>query len=39
MSKWPEDEPETGENIQASFVNPHTVPENQSALLDKSDVN
>lgn len=39
MSKWPEDGPEIEEEIQASFVNPHTVPENQSALLDKSDVN
>ena len=24
---------------QVSFVNSHTVPENQSVLLDKSDVN
>lgn len=39
MSKWPEDGPEAEENTQASFLNPHTVPENQSALLGKSDVN
>lgn len=29
----------TEEKGQVSFVNPHTVPENQSVLLDKLDVN
>lgn len=37
-SKWPEDGPGTEERIQASFINYYSVPENQSALLDRLDV-